>query len=137
MEVNVSKWDQHNLTGLFRDILRSVPPEPTYGVGRSFLTTYQLAVEFNNRHPQVIAALGQSIGGQGQGPYAFTTYVAKELARRAGTADAPDIELRFLAPLHLSNLECDNNGEPMTATTPQAGWNTTMFRYIGGPGLGD
>jgi hypothetical protein len=125
-----SLWDQHNVTGLIRDILRSVPQHTQYSAGRPFMTTYQLAIEFANRHPQVASALAPSTGGQGQGPFALTTYIARWLPQRIRTQSEPDLELAFLAPLHLSTLECDNNGVPMAATTNQAGWNSTMFRFI-------
>jgi hypothetical protein len=129
------QWDQHNVTDLIRDILRSVPPDPKYGTGRPFMTTHQLAIEFANRYPQVASALGHPTGGQGQGPFALTTYIARWLPQRIGTPGAGDIELAFLAPLHLTTLKFDSNGTPLTATTNQAGYNSTMFRLIDGQPL--
>jgi hypothetical protein len=37
---STSLWDQHNVTDLIRQILRSVPPDEKHGTGRPFLTTY-------------------------------------------------------------------------------------------------
>ena len=124
-------WDQHQVTDLIRQILRSVPSEQQYGTGRPFMTTYQLAIEFVSRFPQVAAALGCPAGGQGQGPYALTTYLARWLPDRIFNRGATDIEFRFLASQHIVSLQFDDNGTTVTATTTQAGFNSTMFRLIG------
>lgn len=126
-----SQWDQHNLTDLVRQILRSVAPEPVYSMGRPFLTTYQIAIELERRFPQVVAALNLAMGGSGHGPYALTTYLARWLPDRIVNRGVTDIELRFLAPNHLKTLEFDDHGKSIVATTHQAGFNSTMFRYIG------
>jgi len=125
----VSMWDAHNVTDLIRDILRTVPPEARYGTGRPFLTTYQIAIEFTRRYPGVAAAIGHTTGGEGEGPYALTNYIARWLPDRI-TRGATDIEMRFLSPQNLVNLQFNDDGTVMTATTNQVGWNSTMFRLV-------
>jgi hypothetical protein len=122
-----SQWDQHNLTDLIRDILRTIPQDTTYGTGRAFLTTYQIAIEFAQRNPQIVAALGYSVGGEGEGPYALTNYIARWLPDRMQRG-ATDIEMGLLDPQHMVSLAFDDNDVTRTATTNQAGFNTTMFR---------
>lgn len=125
-----SLWDQHGVTDLIRQILSSPPPDQMYGVGRPFMTTYQLSIEFVRRFPQVAAALGHSAGGEGQGPYAITTYLARWLPDRIARG-VTDIEFRFLASQDMVSLQFEANGSLITATTHQAGFDATMFRYIG------
>jgi hypothetical protein len=123
-------WDAHNMTDLIRDLLRAVPPEAKYGTGRPFLMTYQIAIEFTRLNPVVAAALAHTTGGEGEGPYALTTYIARWLPDRI-TRGATDIEMRFLSPQDLINLQFNDGGTVRTATTNQAGWNSTMFRLVG------
>jgi hypothetical protein len=121
-----SQWDQHHVTDLVREILRDAPPDQRYGTGRAFMTTYQLAIEFTNRFPGVAGQLGFRAGGQGEGPYALTTYLARWLPDRISRG-VVDIELRFLSSDHLVSLQFDGN---VTATTNQPGHDSTMFRLI-------
>jgi hypothetical protein len=138
----MSDWNRYNIDDLIRQILDSAQPETTYGTGRPFMTTYQIAIEFARRFPNVVAALGHAVGGEGQGPFALTVYFARWLPTRITSPNGPlrgIMEVRFLAPVHLVSLEFDNNGTPLTATTNQAGWNSTMFRLLDdqtGPGEG-
>lgn len=122
-------WDQLDMTNLIRQILRSVQPEPTYGTGRPFLTTYQIAIDFSRRFPQEAATIGHSTGGEGHGPFAVTTYIARWLPDRIARG-ARDIEMRFLAPQDLVAMQFDDAGTIRTATTNQAGFNSTMFRLV-------
>jgi len=124
-----ASWDQHNVTDLIREILRSLPADQQYGTGRPFLTSYQIAIELTGRFPRVAAALGHPTGGEGHGPYALTTYVARWLPDRIGRG-ATDIEMRFLAPDHLVAIQFDDAGSTIDATTNRAGFNSTMFRAI-------
>jgi len=91
------------------------------------MTTYQLAIEFTNRFPEVTEELGFRAGGQGQGPYALTTYLARWLTDRISNRGVTDIELRFLSSEHLVRLQFDGD---VMATTNQPGIDSTMFRLI-------
>tara|TARA_R110002167_G_scaffold22388_2_gene80261 strand:- start:838 stop:1227 length:390 start_codon:yes stop_codon:yes gene_type:complete len=126
-----SLWDTNRVTHLVRQILQSHHPDPTYGTGRPFLTTYQLAIEFSDQFPQVAAILAQQTGGEGHGPYALTTYLARWLPDRIRHRGVTDIELRFLAPIHIAGIQLQSGQSIISTTTDQAGFNTTMFRYIG------
>jgi len=130
-ESTMSDWDQHNIDDLIRQILASVLPETKYGTGRPFMTTYQIAIEFARRFPNVVVALGHAVGGEGQGPFGLTVYFARWLPTRITSGPLRGImEVRFLEPRHLVALEFDNNGTPLAATTNKAGWNSTMFRLL-------
>ena len=125
-----SLWDQHNVTTCLRQILRSYVPDAKYGTRRPFLTTYQLAIEFSRTFPQVASAITAATGGEGNGPYALTTYLARWLPDRIMNRGVTDIELRFLAPTHISTIELDDGQTNIVTTTDKAGFNSTMFRAI-------
>ena len=91
------------------------------------MTAYQLAIEFTRRFAQVAADLAASTGGQGEGPYALTTYLARWLPDRISNRGVTEIELRFLSSEHLVNLQFDGG---VKATTNQPGCHSTMFRLI-------
>lgn len=123
-------WDQLNLTAVVQQILVAQPRNQKYNTGRPFLSAYQIAIEIANQHPMIVQQLGQSHGGEGQGPYALTTYIARVLIQRIRDGHIPDMEVRFLSPLHLKTLTFNENGRDMTATTNTAGFDLTMFRSL-------
>lgn len=125
-----SLWDQYDVTNCVRQILRSYTPDTTYSTGRPFLTTYQLAIEFTHQFPQIANTITASTGGEGHGPYALTTYLARWLPDRITNRGVTDIELRFLAPTHISSIQLDSGQTIISTTTDQAGFNSTMFRAI-------
>jgi hypothetical protein len=94
------------------------------------MTAYQLAIELANRFPTAAAAVGQSTGGEGHGPFALTTYIARWLADRVSRGLAPRIEMQFLWSERLSSAEFDNYGTPMITTVNQSGVDLIMFRLL-------
>ena len=129
-EAMSSIWDRENVTSVIQQILRSAPIDRVYGTGRRFLTAYQIAIELARHHSHVAAAIGHATGGEGHGPFAITTYVARWLPDRIQRGLANDIEMQFLSSEHLSAVELDNYGSPITATANQAGFDMIMFRII-------
>lgn len=123
-------WEVFGVTDYVRQVLESIPPDTTYGTGRPFLTTYQLAIEFANRFPVVAASITASIGGEGHGPYALTTYLGRWLPHRIMNRQAAGIELRFLAHTHISEVRLDTGQEDISTTSDQSRVNFTMFRAI-------
>jgi hypothetical protein len=128
----MSAWSRHNIDRLVWDILYgSVQAERKYGTGRPFMTTYQIAIEFARRYPNVVTSMGHAVGGRRRGPFALTVYLARWLPTRITWGPLQGImEVRFLAPNDLITLEFDNNGTSLTATTNEARWNSTMFRLL-------
>ena len=124
----VSTWDEYDITNEIRQILQTAPLDDRYETGRRFLTAYQIAIELAQKLPQFVTALGHATGGEGQGPFAITTYVARWLPQRINSGLAPDIEMQFLSSVRLSSVEFDNYGTPLTATANQAGFDMIMFR---------
>jgi hypothetical protein len=94
------------------------------------MTAYQIAIEFLDRHRQVALAITPNTGGRGEGPYALTTYLSKELSRRIRNAEIPDMEVCFLDGNLVAKIEFVGG---MRATTIGRGEATTMFRLTTAP----
>jgi hypothetical protein len=123
-----SIWDRHGLEQLIRDILASVASHPNYPVGRYFLTIYQIVLEFNRRHSNIVAALGYPLGGEGAGSFTLTVYFTKELTNRIMSGQITDIEVQYLACQDIDQFTFLGGGAAMHSTTHKAGWPTPMFR---------
>jgi hypothetical protein len=125
----MSIWDQHDIEIKIRQILGNVASNPNYRtLGRQFLTTYQIVLDFNRRFGPTVAAIGKPLGGQGTGPDALTIYFAGELAKRISDGRITDIEMQFLAPQDIDTISFVTLGPPMVATPHQAGFPNSMFR---------
>jgi hypothetical protein len=123
----MSLWDTHEVTDHITEILREVPQDLERGTGRAFITAYQLAIEFNRRWPQLAAELpGGSVGGEGQGPFALTTYLARWLPLRMSQGEVAG-EFAFLGSQDIVNIEFADGINPTTIGSDQA---LTIFRLV-------
>lgn len=58
-----SKWEQYGIEAKLIQILKDVRTTvPDHHFGRPYLSAYQLAIEFAQRHPEVVQALGYQLG---------------------------------------------------------------------------
>jgi hypothetical protein len=116
----MSAWRDHDVPGLVRDILRMVGRDETYGSGRAFLTAYQLAIEFSERHPQIAQAITPNVAGRGEGPYALSVYLARQLPDHIRSGEIPDMEVRFLDSRRITKVAFDRVREATTLGEGQA-----------------
>ena len=118
----MSKWIQHRITDRVREILRDLPPNQSYPIGRPFMTAYQLVIEFGVRFPMEAADIASAIGGQGEGPFALTNYLPRWLADGILHGRIVDIEHSVLTGQHIKELKFEGEVNPTTKNT------YTMFR---------
>lgn len=88
-----------------REILRDVyyRRNPDHRLGRPFLTAYQLAIEYDERFPELLEQCGWPIGGRGVGVRdSLAKWLARNLARCIRNGEIEDIEGGFLSDLHLA-----------------------------------
>jgi hypothetical protein len=131
---SVSNWDQHGIEDKIRAILAAVPTNPKHpSAGRQFLTTYQIVLEFERIHNNVVRVLGKPLGGKGTGQNALTIYFAGELAKRIADRRIRDIEIQFLAPQYIDTIDFKTGGLPMVATPHEASFPETLFRLCQQP----
>ena len=124
----MSNWSTYDLENKLRDILRAVDYPHHFG-GRPFITAYQLAIEFANRHPADFAALGMHIGGEGTGPAnSLPQYIGKELSQRIKAGTITDIEGSFLANLNLNAITFNTSGGVITSSLTSSQFPVSMYR---------
>jgi hypothetical protein len=78
-----SDWDEHGFDDKIKAILASVvPSSPGHHLGYPFLTAYQIAIEFNRRHSDIVHQLEYQVGGKGVGEkVSLAQYIARQLSQ--------------------------------------------------------
>lgn len=126
----MSAWHDYNVPALVRIILGGSGHDETYRSGRAFLTAYQIAAEFARLYAQEAQGIAASVGGRGRGPFALSTYLAKQVADHVRRGELPDIEVTFLSARGITSMGF-NGG--VQATTLQNDHGLTMFRLTTAP----
>ncbi|MCL4266068.1 MAG: hypothetical protein KJ069_22855 [Anaerolineae bacterium] len=124
-----SKWQQYDIEVKLMNILRETPDEAGgHHFGRPFLTAYQIAIEFAQRHPEVVTALGHPVGGQGIGVhYSLASYLAQQLSVRIRDGLIP-VEGGFLSNKHLHAIAFDHNDELIISSLTNTQFTLSMYR---------
>ena len=124
----MSIWNDYSIETRIRAILDVEPRREGHHFGRPFLTAYQIAILFAERHPEDFDAIGKEIGGRGAGPsQSLAQYFAHELSKRLKTGRLPGIEGRFLHGTRLKTLEYRSaDGDVASSTGPAS--DLSMFR---------
>jgi hypothetical protein len=66
--------------------------DPGHHLGRPFVTAYQLAIEFDRRHGDIVKKLGYQVGGSGIGEHrSLAQYIALQLSQGIKTKRLADI----------------------------------------------
>ena len=97
--------------------------------GRPFLTAYQLAIEFDNRHHDIVTHLGKEVGGAGIGERtSLAQYLALQLSRLI--SDNPDypIEGAFISNRDVRELSYNYGNNVITSSVTGTGYSLSMFR---------
>lgn len=124
-----SKWQQYDIEAKLISILRETPEDVAdHHFGSPFLTAYQIAIEFAQRHPEVVAALGHPVGGEGIGVrYSLASYLAKQLSDRSRDGRLP-IDGCFLSNKHLHAITFNHNDGLITSSLTDTNDTLSMFR---------
>jgi len=124
----MSFWQDNNIENRIVDILSDVEDEGHH-FGRPFLTAYQLAIEFADRNPDIVARLGKQVGGAGTGEHtSIAQYLALELSRQI--RDNPDypVEGAFISNRYVRELSYEHNEEMVTSSLTGTQYSLSMFR---------
>jgi hypothetical protein len=124
-----SKWQQYDIEAKLISILSELPEDAKgHHFERPFLTAYQIAIEFAQRHPEVAAALGHPVGGEGIGVrFSLATYLAQQLSIRIRDGLIP-VEGGFLSNKHLHAITFDHNDELITSSLTNTQYTLSMYR---------
>lgn len=124
----MSYWEEYNIGDSVNQILVDVEGD-SHHFGRPFLTAYQLAIEFDDRHPDIVARLDKQIGGAGIGEHtSLAQYLALELSRQI--RDNPDypVEGAFISNRYVRELSYNHNSEIITSSLTGTQYSLSMFR---------
>ncbi len=127
----MSQWEALQIEAKILSILDVWSHKPEHHFGRPFLTPYQIAIEFERRHPQEFAVIGKPLGGKGTGQQdSLAQYIALELSRRIAGGRLTQVEGRFLSRTDLHSLEYELKGSIIESSSMQA-YDLSMFRLVG------
>lgn len=129
----MSYSETHDILAKLEAILAAVPDaSDTHHLGRSFLTAYQIAIEFAARHPDDVARLGHPVGGAGSGVrYSLATYIARLLSGHIKAHPDSTIEGGFLSNWHLNDIRFDHNDTVIQSSLTGSNYTLSMFRLRG------
>lgn len=124
----MSLWEELNMDLKISQILNIQSHDPNHHFGRPFLTSYQIAIEFNELFSNDVQTIGKPIGGKGTGQRnSLAQYIALELSKRINNEKIQNIEGRFIHRAYLNKLEYDANGEKRESSSGQA-YDLSIFR---------
>jgi hypothetical protein len=124
----MTNWDEFHFEPRIRAILRDAAPSSSMNphFGRPFLTVYQLAIEFNERHSSDVEKLGLQVGGKGTGQHvSLAQYIARELSRRLGSKNLEDIEGALLSRQRVASHVFTPDDIESSA---EGAWDLSMYR---------
>lgn len=126
-------WEEYNFEERICAILREVPDSAAdHQLGSAYLTPYQIAIEFKQRHPEDFERIGKPIGGIGTGQRtSLAQYIGQRLSALIGSGRLPDIEGGFLSNLHLQGIHFTDEGDQITSSLTGTQYTLSMFRWVG------
>ena len=117
----MTKWEDHELETAIYDILETMADDmddEDHHLNPPFLTSYQIAIEFKRRHPEIADDINEEVGGEGIGQHtSLAQYISQQLSIRINSGEIDDIEGAFLSldyDARLVYLEDDD--EPIIAS---------------------
>ncbi|MCB2209252.1 hypothetical protein KQH62_00015 [bacterium] len=121
-------WEDYQLEEKIRSILDVFTSNPEHHFDRPFLTSYQIAIIFKERYPEIFGDINMPLGGKGTGSHnSFAQYIANILSRRIKNDTLTDIEGRFLHMDKITELIFNDSGSRIEAND-QA--DISMYRLL-------
>lgn len=124
-------WNEYDFENKIRKILASVvPSSPGHHLGPPFLTAYQIAIEFDRRHRDIVEKLGYQVGGKGIGePVSLAQYIAKQLSQRIKSEKLTDIEGAFLSRHDIQSMTFSTGLQ----SSAEGSWDASIYRLTIAP----
>jgi hypothetical protein len=129
-EKHMSQWEDLYMVKKITEILESYRyDEPEKTGGHPYVTAYQIAFDFAEKHPDDVRTIGFPIGGKGTGERnSLAQYIAGELSRGISAKRISHIERAFLHTHHISNLSFRYGDDVVEASTPESQYHFSMYR---------
>ena len=130
----MTRWEQYDFAERIRSILRDAHYyRDDHHMGRPFLSPYQIAIEFERRHPDDVAAIGLPIGGKDtQQHTSLAQYIARELSSRL-RSELTDVEGGFLSNLHLAAITFRHGAHTFASSLTETQYDLSLFRLRDAP----
>lgn len=123
-----SYWEEYRIGDIVNQILAEVSDE-NHHFGRPFLTAYQLAIEFDNRHHDIVHRLSKEVGGAGIGEHtSLAQYLALELSRQIRDNPNYPVEGAFISNRYVRELSYNHDNMVVTSSLTGTGYSLSMFR---------
>ncbi|WP_020618908.1 hypothetical protein [Paenibacillus daejeonensis] len=129
----MSVWEVHGIESKIRDILSNVEylSKSDHHFGTPFLTAYQIAIELNDRFPEIASELRYQVGGQGTNEKnSLAQYLALQLSRYIKSGKILDIEGAFLSNNNLDDISFSNNATRLVSSLTRSQYDLSMYRFI-------
>lgn len=126
----MSFWQDNDLTPKIERLLQRFEADPdALYLGRPWLTSLQLAIEFEQEYPGIARLLGFEVGGAGVREQAsLAHYLAHEIMTRIVTGRLPTVEASFLYHGHLMSLPYRYRGNPIESTIEEDHFDLALIR---------
>jgi len=101
-----TNWETHDFDGKITAILEDFASEdPGHHLGRPFVTAYQIAIEFDHRHADIVKKLRYQVGGSGIGEHkSLAQYIAKQLSQRIKAKKITHIEGALISQRNVQTI---------------------------------
>jgi hypothetical protein len=126
----MSHWQDLNIEDKVFQILRDIPNvAPEHHLGCPFLTAYQIAIEFAQRHPDDFELLDLPIGGADIGQHnSLAQYLANQLSININAGILTRIEGGLLSNQHIKELSFHNDAAIIHSSLTSIGFTLSIFR---------
>jgi len=126
----MSVWEEQGIEEKIIQILNEIPDsDPSHHLGRPFMTAYQIAIELDQRHGDIVNKLELPIGGRGVGQRtSLAQYLARQLSRIIKEGRTPQIEGGFLSNQHLNDISFVGDPTPIHSSLTETQYTLSMFR---------
>jgi hypothetical protein len=124
----MSQWEKYHFEERIRGILQGFQytGDDLTHFGQPFVSAYQIAIAYAERHPEAFNEINLPIGGRGTSESnSLTQYIARELSGRIKNGEITDIEPAWFRRDYVEQLDFKYENRTISATNPAA---LSMFR---------
>lgn len=124
----MSIWAEYDLTAKIVDVLGRVTYDHHFG--HPYVSAHQLAIELQRLYPDVVAAIGEPLGGvDTRQRSSLSQYLARELSGKIKADPDFPIEGGFLWSGHIADMSfTTTDGTHIRSSLPGSGFPLSMFR---------
>lgn len=126
----MTKWEELDLEPKIIKVLSMAKRNNKHVSERSYLTSYQIAIELDKKYSNICNTLGMKVGGRGIGRHrSLTQYIAGELSERISNQEIHNVERAFISTSDIKDIEFSDTPSQKNIHSSKGNNNTiSMFR---------